>query len=95
MGSNHWVGPCTIGKVVDSNTKVMGTDNLFVIDVSYSFFIQASPCTDSLFFQASIVSNFLKLNSTSQIFDLFVSNSFLPYPSETLMVPSCPLQNKV
>ncbi|KAK7434183.1 substrate-specific activator of APC-dependent proteolysis [Stygiomarasmius scandens] len=34
MNSNHWVGPCTIGKVVDSNTKVMGTDNLFVIDAS-------------------------------------------------------------
>ncbi|KAF5366213.1 hypothetical protein D9758_005728 [Tetrapyrgos nigripes] len=34
MNSNHWVGPCTIGKVVDENTKVMGTNNLFVLDAS-------------------------------------------------------------
>jgi len=39
MGSNHWVGSNTIGTdrakaVVDVNTKVFGTDNLFVIDAS-------------------------------------------------------------
>ncbi|EEB87766.1 hypothetical protein MPER_14751, partial [Moniliophthora perniciosa FA553] len=39
MNSNHWVGPCSIGNdpstaVVDENTKVFNTDNLFVIDAS-------------------------------------------------------------
>ncbi|KAJ3567244.1 hypothetical protein NP233_g6490 [Leucocoprinus birnbaumii] len=34
MNSNHWVGSCTIGSVVDSNVKVMNTNNLFVIDAS-------------------------------------------------------------
>ncbi|KAG7094173.1 substrate-specific activator of APC-dependent proteolysis [Marasmius oreades] len=39
MNSNHWVGPCSIGNsqsnaVVDQNTKVFGTDNLFVLDAS-------------------------------------------------------------
>ncbi|KAK7056498.1 substrate-specific activator of APC-dependent proteolysis [Paramarasmius palmivorus] len=39
MNSNHWVGSCSIGTdsktaVVDQNTKVFGTDNLFVIDAS-------------------------------------------------------------
>jgi len=39
MGSNHWVGSNTIGTdrtkaVVDVNTKVFGTDNLFVVDAS-------------------------------------------------------------
>lgn len=42
-GSNHWTGSCTMdasdgrtgGKgVVDLNTKVYGTDNLFVVDAS-------------------------------------------------------------
>ncbi|KAH8708361.1 hypothetical protein GQ44DRAFT_816105 [Phaeosphaeriaceae sp. PMI808] len=42
-GSNHWTGTCTIGTddgrqggkaVVDLNTKVYGTDNLFVVDAS-------------------------------------------------------------
>ncbi|KAF2017931.1 GMC oxidoreductase [Aaosphaeria arxii CBS 175.79] len=42
-GSNHWVGSCTIGtddgrtggkSVVDLDTKVYGTDNLFVVDAS-------------------------------------------------------------
>ena len=28
IGSNHWIGSCSINKVVDENTKVMGTDNL-------------------------------------------------------------------
>jgi cellobiose dehydrogenase (acceptor) len=34
MNSNHWVGSNSIGKVVDANTKVMNTNNLFVIDAS-------------------------------------------------------------
>ncbi|KAL0571438.1 substrate-specific activator of APC-dependent proteolysis [Marasmius crinis-equi] len=39
LNSNHWVGPCSIGNsasnsVVDQNTKVFNTDNLFVIDAS-------------------------------------------------------------
>ncbi|TDL21117.1 cellobiose dehydrogenase [Rickenella mellea] len=34
LGSNHWVGSCSIGKVVDENTLVMGTKNLFVVDAS-------------------------------------------------------------
>ncbi|KAI3611720.1 cellobiose dehydrogenase [Moniliophthora roreri] len=39
MNSNHWVGSCSIGDdpntaVVDENTKVFNTDNLFVIDAS-------------------------------------------------------------
>ncbi|KAF9038951.1 hypothetical protein BDZ89DRAFT_945553 [Hymenopellis radicata] len=34
LNSNHWVGSNSIGAVVDENTKVIGTDNLFVIDVS-------------------------------------------------------------
>jgi cellobiose dehydrogenase (acceptor) len=36
LNSNHWVGSCSIGSVVDENTKVIGTNNLFVIDVSLS-----------------------------------------------------------
>ncbi|KAJ3740086.1 cellobiose dehydrogenase [Lentinula detonsa] len=34
MDSNHWVGSNSILQVVDENVKVMGTDNLFVIDAS-------------------------------------------------------------
>ncbi|KAF9008074.1 hypothetical protein BDQ17DRAFT_1455887 [Cyathus striatus] len=34
MNSNHWVGSCSIGSVVDENTKVKGTNNLFVVDAS-------------------------------------------------------------
>ncbi|PBK88877.1 cellobiose dehydrogenase flavo protein-like protein [Armillaria gallica] len=38
LGSNHWVGANTIGDegaaVVDENTKVYGTDNLFIVDAS-------------------------------------------------------------
>ncbi|GJJ08611.1 hypothetical protein Clacol_002830 [Clathrus columnatus] len=39
MNSNHWTGACKIGNdsstsVVDENTKVWGTDNLFVVDAS-------------------------------------------------------------
>lgn len=42
-GSNHWIGTCTLGTqdgrsggnaVVDLDTKVYGTDNLFVVDAS-------------------------------------------------------------
>ncbi|KAJ3122408.1 hypothetical protein HK098_002894 [Nowakowskiella sp. JEL0407] len=42
-GSNHWMGSCKMGtddgrsggtSVVDTNTKVYGTDNLFVVDAS-------------------------------------------------------------
>lgn len=28
MNSNHWVGSCSIGKVVDENTRVLNTQNL-------------------------------------------------------------------
>ncbi|KAF9479511.1 hypothetical protein BDN70DRAFT_858359 [Pholiota conissans] len=34
LNSNHWVGTCSIGQVVDVNTQVIGTNNLFVIDAS-------------------------------------------------------------
>lgn len=34
LNSNHWVGSNSILKVVDDNTKVYKTDNLFVVDVS-------------------------------------------------------------
>jgi cellobiose dehydrogenase (acceptor) len=34
MNSNHWVGSCTVDSVVDENTKVKNTNNLFVIDAS-------------------------------------------------------------
>ncbi|EAU86798.2 cellobiose dehydrogenase [Coprinopsis cinerea okayama7 len=34
LNSNHWVGSNSIGKVVDENTKVFNTDNLFVVDAS-------------------------------------------------------------
>ncbi|TRM59052.1 cellobiose dehydrogenase [Schizophyllum amplum] len=34
MNSNHWVGSASIGSVVDSHAKVMGTDNLFIVDAS-------------------------------------------------------------
>ncbi|KAK1231893.1 substrate-specific activator of APC-dependent proteolysis [Marasmius sp. AFHP31] len=39
LNSNHWVGPCSLGSssskaVVDENTKVFNTNNLFVIDAS-------------------------------------------------------------
>ncbi|KAF8176479.1 cellobiose dehydrogenase [Pholiota molesta] len=38
LNSNHWVGTCSIGPagsgVVDVNTKVYGTNNLFIIDAS-------------------------------------------------------------
>ncbi|KAF5354114.1 hypothetical protein D9756_007316 [Leucocoprinus leucothites] len=34
MNSNHWVGSCSIGSVVDANTKVQNTNNLFVVDAS-------------------------------------------------------------
>jgi len=39
LGSGHWAGSNTIGTsrkkaVVDVNTKVFGTDNLFVVDAS-------------------------------------------------------------
>ncbi|KAK0444192.1 cellobiose dehydrogenase [Desarmillaria tabescens] len=33
LGSNHWVGANSIGAVVDENTKVFGTNNLFIVDV--------------------------------------------------------------
>ncbi|KAF8958430.1 hypothetical protein BDZ97DRAFT_1906522 [Flammula alnicola] len=37
LDSNHWVGSCQIGTqgkaVVDQNTKVYGTNNLFIIDI--------------------------------------------------------------
>ncbi|KAL0958866.1 hypothetical protein HGRIS_014182 [Hohenbuehelia grisea] len=50
MNSNHWVGSCIIGAskdvaVVDANTKVFGTNNLFVVDasiVSHSFIFRSS-----------------------------------------------------
>jgi len=29
MNSNHWVGSCSINNVVDQNTKVIGTENLY------------------------------------------------------------------
>ncbi|KAF8908090.1 hypothetical protein CPB84DRAFT_1674456 [Gymnopilus junonius] len=32
LNSNHWVGACQVGSVVDENTKVEGTNNLFIID---------------------------------------------------------------
>jgi cellobiose dehydrogenase (acceptor) len=32
--SNHWVGSAAIGRVVDANLKVMGMNNLFVVDAS-------------------------------------------------------------
>jgi hypothetical protein len=41
LNSNHWVGSNSILKVVDENTKVYKTDNLFVVDVSSLPF---SPC---------------------------------------------------
>ncbi|KAJ7472253.1 cellobiose dehydrogenase [Mycena galericulata] len=34
MDSNHWIGSNMIGSVVDVNTKVLGTNNLFVVDAS-------------------------------------------------------------
>ncbi|KAF7968850.1 hypothetical protein HWV62_29158, partial [Athelia sp. TMB] len=34
LDSNHWVGSNSIGSVVDVNTKVIGTNNLFVVDAS-------------------------------------------------------------
>nr|WFD55757.1 cellobiose dehydrogenase [Coprinellus micaceus] len=34
LNSNHWVGSNSILKVVDENTKVYKTDNLFVVDAS-------------------------------------------------------------
>ncbi|KAF9525707.1 cellobiose dehydrogenase [Crepidotus variabilis] len=34
MNSNHWVGSCSINHVVDQNTKVLSTNNLFVVDAS-------------------------------------------------------------
>jgi cellobiose dehydrogenase (acceptor) len=34
LNSNHWVGPNSILNVVDENTKVYQTDNLFIIDAS-------------------------------------------------------------
>ncbi|EGN94369.1 hypothetical protein SERLA73DRAFT_171373 [Serpula lacrymans var. lacrymans S7.3] len=34
LDSNHWVGSNSIGSVVDSNTKVFSTNNLFVVDAS-------------------------------------------------------------
>ncbi|KAK0477718.1 cellobiose dehydrogenase [Armillaria luteobubalina] len=33
LGSNHWVGSNAIGTVVDENTQVFGTNNLFIVDV--------------------------------------------------------------
>ena len=39
MNSNHWVGSASIGSVVDVNTKVKGTDNLFVVDASIVSFL--------------------------------------------------------
>lgn len=43
MDSNHWVGSNSILHVVDENVKVMGTDNLFVIDVSVLVFEERVP----------------------------------------------------
>ncbi|KAK0463351.1 hypothetical protein IW261DRAFT_1625625 [Armillaria novae-zelandiae] len=34
LGSNHWVGSNAIGAVVDENTQVFGTNNLFIVDAS-------------------------------------------------------------
>lgn len=33
MNSNHWVGSNSILKVVNENTLVYNTDNLFIVDV--------------------------------------------------------------
>ena len=35
-GSNHWVGSCSIGQVVDENARVMNTDNLVRTDLKIS-----------------------------------------------------------
>lgn len=55
LNSNHWVGSCSIGSVVDQNTKVIGTNNLFVIDVSLHLPILVEPHTHFVLSQASIV----------------------------------------
>ncbi|KLO12878.1 FAD/NAD(P)-binding domain-containing protein [Schizopora paradoxa] len=34
LGSNNWVGSCSVGQVVDENTLVKNTTNLFVVDAS-------------------------------------------------------------
>jgi cellobiose dehydrogenase (acceptor) len=36
IGSNHWVGSCNIGKVVDENAKVFNTTNL--VSINFTFF---------------------------------------------------------
>ena len=32
--TNHWTSSCRIGKCVDANTKVVGTQNIYVVDAS-------------------------------------------------------------
>jgi hypothetical protein len=50
MNSNHWVGSNSILKVVDENTLVYNTDNLFVVDVRISAQPNSSlSFTDDLF----------------------------------------------
>lgn len=58
MGSNHWLGSCSMGSsasnsVVDENVKVWNTKNLFVIDASFVRFLSLnnSLTDDRLFFK--------------------------------------------
>ncbi|KAG0135076.1 hypothetical protein HOY82DRAFT_668158 [Tuber indicum] len=73
-GTNHWIATCkmgtddgtkgngTTGSVVDTNTKVYGTDNLFVIDASiFPGQITANPTAPIMIAAEKAIENILAL----------------------------------
>ncbi|PWW75964.1 GMC oxidoreductase [Tuber magnatum] len=73
-GTNHWIGTCkmgtddgtkgngTFGSVVDTNTKVYGTENLFVIDASiFPAHITINPSATIMIAAEKAVENILAL----------------------------------
>ncbi|TFK97716.1 cellobiose dehydrogenase [Pterulicium gracile] len=62
MNSNHWMGSTSIMKVVDANTKVMNTNNLFVIDAGIvPYMPMGNPHGMLIVMAESAVSKVLKL----------------------------------
>ncbi|KAK1753591.1 cellobiose dehydrogenase [Echria macrotheca] len=73
--SNHWIGTNKMGEddgrtggtaVVDTNTKVYGTDNLFVVDASiFPGHITSNPTAAIMIVAEHAVAKILALNSTA------------------------------
>lgn len=77
-GTNHWMGSCKMGtddgrqsngvsgSVVDTNTKVYGTDNLFIVDASiFPGMVQTNPTAPILVVAEHAAQKILNYGSTS------------------------------